>query len=117
MSEELFDVVFFGILQTGKDKDTAMQNMAKIFKTDPAKLAPYFSGGRKVIKRKVNAEMAGKYLAALENAAIDFQDRTCDITRLWTSEKNDSSRDFLRFSEAPHRDAPCGRFALIRIHA
>ena len=45
MSEQLFDVVFFGILQTGKDKDTVMQNMAKIFKTDAAKLAPYFSGG------------------------------------------------------------------------
>ena len=46
MSEELFDVVFFGILQPGKDKETVMQNMAALFKTDAAKLTPYFAGGR-----------------------------------------------------------------------
>ena len=34
MSEELFDVVFFGILQAGKDKETVIQNMAAVFKTD-----------------------------------------------------------------------------------
>jgi hypothetical protein len=77
MSEELFDVVFFGILQTGKDKDTVMQNMAKIFKTDAAKLAPYFAGGRKVIKGKVNADMAAKYQAALENAGLVIKLEAC----------------------------------------
>ena len=78
MSEELFDVVFFGILQAGKDKDTVMQNMAKIFKTDAAKLAPYFAGGRKVIKGKVNADMAAKYLAALENAGLVIKLEACE---------------------------------------
>ena len=77
MSEELFDVVFFGILQAGKDKDSVMQNMAKIFKTDAAKLAPYFAGGRKVIKGKVNAEMAEKYRAALENAGLVIKLEAC----------------------------------------
>lgn len=70
MSNSLFDVVFFGILQPGKDKDTAMQNMAKLFKTEPAKLSPYFAGGRKVIKGKVSAEVADKYKAALENVGL-----------------------------------------------
>lgn len=70
MSEELFDVVFFGILQAGKDKETAMQNMAAMFKTDAAKLAPYFAGGRKVIKGKINADTAEKYRAALENIGL-----------------------------------------------
>ena len=77
MSEELFDVVFFGILQAGKDKDTAIQNMAKIFKTDAAKLAPYFAGGRKVIKGKVNADMAEKYQEALENAGLVIKLEAC----------------------------------------
>lgn len=77
MSEELFDVVFFGILQAGKDKDTVMHNMAKIFKTDAAKLAPYFAGGRKVIKGNVNADMAAKYLAALENAGLVIKLEAC----------------------------------------
>lgn len=70
MSEELLDVVFFGILQAGKDKETAMQNMAKLFKTEPQKLAPYFAGGRKVIKGKINAATAEKYKSALENVGL-----------------------------------------------
>lgn len=73
MSEELFDVVFFGILQPGKDKETAMQNMAALFKTDAAKLAPYFAGGRKVIKGNINAAAAEKYKTALENIGLSIK--------------------------------------------
>ena len=65
MSEQLFDVVFFGILQAGKDKEAVTQNMATLFKTDASKLAPYFTGGRKVIKGRVSANAAAKYQAAL----------------------------------------------------
>jgi hypothetical protein len=70
MSDALFDVVFYGILQTGKDKQTAMENMAKLFKTEPARLAPYFAGGRKVIKGKVSEEIALNYQTALENVGL-----------------------------------------------
>ena len=70
MSEPLFDIVFFGILQPGKNKETVMQNMARLFKTDATKLAPYFAGGRKVIKGKINAAAAEKYQAALENVGL-----------------------------------------------
>jgi len=70
MSEKLFDVVFFGILQAGKDKESVMQNMATLFKTDAAKLAPYFAGGRKVIKGKLSTNAAEKYRAALENLGL-----------------------------------------------
>jgi hypothetical protein len=70
MSEQLFDVVFFGILQTGKDKATAMRNMATLFKTEASKVAPYFAGGRKVIKGKINAAAAEKYKHALENVGL-----------------------------------------------
>ena len=85
MSEELFDVVFFGILQTGKDKDIVLQNMAKMFKTDATKLAPYFAGGRKVIKGKVNADMAKKYQVALENVGLVIKLEACETQ----TEKND----------------------------
>ena len=78
MSDEQFDVVFFGILQPGKDKDTVMQNMAKLFKTDAAKLAPYFAGGRKVIKGNINAGAAEKYKAALENVGLVIKLEACD---------------------------------------
>ncbi|MCK5001985.1 MAG: hypothetical protein KAJ92_01625 [Gammaproteobacteria bacterium] len=70
MSEPLFNIVFFGILQPGKDKDTAMQNMAKLFKTEPAELTPFFAGGRKVIKSNVDELVAEKYRVALENAGL-----------------------------------------------
>ena len=78
MSEELFDVVFFGILQAGKDKETVMQNMAALFKTDAAKLAPYFAGGRKVIKGKINAAAAEKYKNALENVGLSIKIEPCE---------------------------------------
>ena len=78
MSDQLFDVVFFGILQTGKNKEAAMQNMASLFKTDAEKLASYFAGGRKVIKAKVNASAAKKYKAALENIGLVITIEACD---------------------------------------
>lgn len=78
MSEQLFDVVFFGILQPGKDKDTVMQNMATLFKTDASKLIPYFAGGRKVIKGKINAAAAEKYKNALENVGLVIKLEACD---------------------------------------
>ena len=70
MSEPLFNIVFFGILQPGKDKDVVMQNMAKLFKTEPAKLKPFFAGGRKVIKSNVDELVADKYRATLENIGL-----------------------------------------------
>jgi len=77
MSEELFDVVFFGILQAGKDKETVMQNMAALFKTDASKLAPYFTGGRKIIKGRINAAAAEKYRTALENVGLSIKIEPC----------------------------------------
>lgn len=80
MNDELFDVVFFGILQPGKDKAAVMQNMAALFKTDAAKLAPYFAGGRKVIKGKINAAAAEKYKTALENVGLSINIEPCEST-------------------------------------
>ncbi len=99
MSEELFDVVFFGILQTGKDKDTVMQNMAALFKTDAKKLAPYFAGGRKVIKGNINAEAAEKYKTALENVGLVV------TLEALISETNDSE------SDTPTSDTPTSNTA------
>ncbi len=81
MSSQLFDVVFFGILQSGRNKETVMQNMAMLFKTDAKKLAPYFAGGRKVIKGKINADSAEKYKAALENVGLVIKIKACKTTQ------------------------------------
>ena len=70
MSEPLFDVVFYGITQPGKERDVVVENMAALFKTTPDKVKPYFAGGRKVIKSKVDELTAEKYRAALENVGL-----------------------------------------------
>jgi cell wall-associated NlpC family hydrolase len=81
MSEQLFDVVFFGILQNGKDKATVVRNMATLFKTEASKVAPFFAGGRKVIKGKINASAAEKYRNALENVGLVIKIEPCEITQ------------------------------------
>ncbi len=70
MSEPLFNIVFYGILQPGRDRETVMENMATLFKTEPTKLAPYFAGGRKVIKSNVDELVAEKYRVSLENVGL-----------------------------------------------
>ncbi len=70
MSEPIFDIAFYGIMQPGMDKEAAIKNMAQLFKTTPEKVMPFFAGGRKVIKSKVNEQTAKKYKAALEKAGL-----------------------------------------------
>ena len=70
MSEPIFDIAFYGILQPGMDKEAAINNMAQLFKTTPEKVRPFFAGGRKTIKSKVDEQTAKKYEAALEKAGL-----------------------------------------------
>jgi len=70
MSEPLFDIVTFGITQPGRDRADVAENMARLFKTTPEKLKPYFAGGRKVIKSRVDELTAEKYRVALEKAGL-----------------------------------------------
>lgn len=91
MSEQLFDVVFFGILQAGKDKDTVAQNMAALFKTDASKLAPYFAGGRKVIKGKISADAAAKYQTALENVGLVIKLESCEAQQTEAPDEKSAS--------------------------
>jgi hypothetical protein len=70
MSEPIFDIAFYGIMQPGMDKETAIRNMARLFKTTPEKVRPFFAGGRKVIKSRVNEQTARKYRTALEKAGL-----------------------------------------------
>jgi len=70
MSEPIFDIAFYGIIQPGMDREAAIRNMAQLFKTTPEKVSPFFAGGRKVIKSKVNEQTAEKYKTALEKAGL-----------------------------------------------
>ena len=70
MNEPLFDIVFFGITKPDMDRAVVAENMASLFKTTPDKLKPYFAGGRKVIKSRVDDLTAEKYRVALEKAGL-----------------------------------------------
>jgi len=70
MSEPIFDITFYGIIQSGMDKEVAINNMAQLFKTTPEKVRPFFAGGRKVIKSRVDEPTANNYRTALENAGL-----------------------------------------------
>ena len=70
MSEPIFDITFYGIIKPGMDKEVVIKQMAQLFKTTPEKIRPFFAGGRKVIKSRVNELTANKYRAALENAGL-----------------------------------------------
>ena len=56
----------FGVI----GKSPRIQNMARLFKTTPEKVRPFFAGGRKTIKSRVDEQTAKKYKAALEKAGL-----------------------------------------------
>jgi hypothetical protein len=70
MSESTFNITFYGIIQPGKEKEVVIQNMARLFKTTPEKVSPFFAGGRKVIKSGVDELTAEKYRTSLENVGL-----------------------------------------------
>jgi hypothetical protein len=70
MSEALFNIVFYGIIQPGKERNAVLAEMAALFKTTPEKIQPYFSGNRKVIKSNVDDLGAEKYRVMLERIGL-----------------------------------------------
>lgn len=70
MSKPIFDITFYGIIQPGMDKEAVIRNMAGLFKSTPEKVRPFFSGGRKVIKSRVDELTADKYKTVLEKAGL-----------------------------------------------
>jgi hypothetical protein len=78
MSEARFNIVFYGIIQPGKDRNTVVAEMAGLFKTTPEKIKPYFAGDRKVIKGNVDNLVAEKYRATLENIGLVIKIEAAD---------------------------------------
>ncbi|MGB5585417.1 MAG: hypothetical protein WBO93_17720 [Gammaproteobacteria bacterium] len=79
MSEPLFNITFYGIIQPEKDRETVIENMATLFKTTPEKVRPFFAGGRKIIKSSVDELTAQKYRVALENVGLVIKLETVAI--------------------------------------
>ena len=68
MSDNCFAVVFSGVIVPGSDREQVKLNLAKLFKVEPARVEPMFSGKRVVIKAQLDQATAQKYQAALKSA-------------------------------------------------
>ncbi len=68
MSDNSFEIVFYGAMAPGTDPIQVRKNVAALFKTEVAKIEPLFSGKRFVIKKGLDQATAAKYEAALRKA-------------------------------------------------
>lgn len=70
MTEARFKIVFEGEVLPDVSLDTAKDNLARLFKSERAKVEGLFSGASVVLKRDLPDSQAEKYLSALHNAGI-----------------------------------------------
>lgn len=70
MSEPVFNIAFYGIIQPEKEKEMVIENLASLFKTTPDQVRHLFAGDRKIIKSGVDELTAEKYRVALENVGL-----------------------------------------------
>lgn len=68
MTQPRFKVVFNGELMPDVELETAKDNLARLFKSDRARINTLFSGGPIAIKRDLQENEADQYLAALQRA-------------------------------------------------
>ena len=68
MTEQQFHVIFRGTLVKGASQDQVKNNLAKLFKAEPAKLDHLFAGKPVIIKKGLDRAGADKYEAVLRRA-------------------------------------------------
>lgn len=68
MDEPRYKIVFDGTLMPQTPLETAKENLARLFKSDLARIEALFSGQLVVLKRDLSEGEADKYLQALHNA-------------------------------------------------
>jgi uncharacterized membrane protein YhaH (DUF805 family) len=68
MTQARFKIVFDGELVPEVALETAKDNLARLFKSDPARINKLFSGSSIAIKRDLHEHEADQYLAALHRA-------------------------------------------------
>lgn len=70
MADARFDVIFSGKLQAGAEPAQVREQLARLFKVEPARLAHFFTGQPVPIKRGVDTATALQYQAALAKAGV-----------------------------------------------
>jgi hypothetical protein len=68
MAGETYDIVYAGRIADGADAAQVQANVAKLFKTEPAKVQHLFTGQRVFVKKGVDDATARQYVAAFGKA-------------------------------------------------
>lgn len=76
MSQARFKIVFSGELMPAAQLDEVKANLARLFKSDSAKIDSLFSGTPVALKRDLGEDEAEKYLAALQRAGAKVYKET-----------------------------------------
>jgi len=73
MSEQHYELAFYGKLVEGSDLQQTKEQIAQLFKTNLEQVERMFAGHRVVIRNKLDAETAKKYLVALSKRGAECQ--------------------------------------------
>lgn len=73
MSEQKYELAFYGKLMAGSDLQQTKEQIALLFKTNLDQVERMFTGSRVVIRNKLDAETARKYLLALQKRGANCQ--------------------------------------------
>lgn len=89
MDETRYKIVFDGTLMPQTPLETAKENLARLFKSDLARIEALFSGQLVVLKRDLSEGEADKYLQALHNAGAQARKESDLVSSLSLVETED----------------------------
>jgi hypothetical protein len=73
MSEQIYELAFYGKLVGGSDLRQTKEQIAQLFKTNLEQVERMFTGHRVVIRNKLDQDTAVKYLQALRKRGAECQ--------------------------------------------
>ena len=73
MSEQQYEIVFYGKLVAGFTEQETKQHVAQLFKTSVDQVERMFTGKRVVIRNKLDQETAKKYIVAMSKRGAECQ--------------------------------------------
>jgi len=73
MNQPRYKIVFDGQLMPEASLETVKENLARLFKSDPARIANLFSGAPVALKRDLGEDEAEQYLNALQKAGANVR--------------------------------------------
>lgn len=92
MTQARFKIVFNGELMPDVSLETAKENLARLFRSDLAKINSLFSSGSVNIKRDLSENEADQYLKALQNAGAKVR-KEQDLAASMSLVKTDDHRE------------------------